>query len=729
MLMLMVMLMTTRRQAPGEAMLSQTLPLAFALALLLSACSFDAQTDPLRGVDVQATADSLPDQATDAIPPGEIEADDDTDGAEDSGGDSPTDSEASAEELGPDEIQPPSCENATACLGQIELPSNCYAHDCVDGICSPKALPNGTPCQEPGLEPGPCQRGACTDGSCGLVQKADRAACDDGDPCTESDYCTPEGACVGLGKVCPDDDDNPCTIETCVPPTGCVSLALAMDCDTANPLSRWDYCDEGVCTGGLFVASPGGTCDADSDGRWCDDGDANTVQDFCLDQVCQGFLRLFIDHPDYQASQGWSAELVDADWFAVGSTIGDEEALHVVGNATKEGIVNGWMLRVDPKSLYAGETDAAISFAPGTKLSGGKYVGVADRMAVGRDGELRFLKANGSWGIYDSELGLSSVKINSVKPERRPWLIGDPGRKERWFLSTRSSSGEPEVIQCQRGLGDAVDCQSTMIDSSGADAPMGVAVAVPSVSPEGATPILGASVAYLFGHPQGTGPDQVFSLDGQTWKHEHSFATVDDKPRWLDADADRVIREGEDGGLTAAGPVLAGVGEGGLLALHYVDDSYLPGGQGSCAPPGCWFEFANGLNGTQSLYRLGSVDVMAGQVVAGGSRAYRSPAPVDRVTMKDMLLLLIFNDPEVAGSSYGAFALDRVSVFDEIYDADEIGFEEFDVDGTNEINDVQVVMYIDGTTPRISLFAFGKRWDTVENRQRAVMYWRPLGLQ
>ncbi len=87
-------------------------------------------------------------------------------------------------------------------------------------------------------------------------QCADRAvgeACDDGDPCTTEDACSPSGECVaGSSAVCDDDVSKPCVTYVCDAKNGlaednyCVSQALP-----DGPVE--DVCTRSICEGGEVV--------------------------------------------------------------------------------------------------------------------------------------------------------------------------------------------------------------------------------------------------------------------------------------------------------------------------------------------------------------------------------------------------------------------------------------------------------------------------------------------
>jgi len=144
----------------------------------------------------------------------------------------------------------------------------------------------------------------CTDDGClpdaGCVALHNQAACDDGDPCTLTDTCA-LGKCVG-GQVDDCNDENPCTADSCKPLVGCQSEPLTGDqCDDNDPCTMADQCSNGVCTGGgATKCNDDEVCTTDScipfvgcvfgaqDGIDCNDGDACTVTDSCVQGVCTG---------------------------------------------------------------------------------------------------------------------------------------------------------------------------------------------------------------------------------------------------------------------------------------------------------------------------------------------------------------------------------------------------------------------------------------------------------
>ncbi len=162
----------------------------------------------------------------------------------------------------------------------------------VDDVCS-KGVCGGAPAN---CDDGdPCTQDVCTKLGCAHLP-LDSGSCDDGDACTESDKCQ-AGQCVGTPVTC--NDDNPCTTDVCTK-GGCAYLpALGLPCDDGNNCTD-DACnaagecegtDNGNCgkdTCKQVICDPTGKCTTliAPDFYPCDDGDACTTGDQCLDGVC-----------------------------------------------------------------------------------------------------------------------------------------------------------------------------------------------------------------------------------------------------------------------------------------------------------------------------------------------------------------------------------------------------------------------------------------------------------
>ncbi len=164
---------------------------------------------------------------------------------------------------------------------------------------------------------GACGVAACDKmtGSCVTTPAADGAACDDGNPCTQTDSCQ-AGACKGASEIqCPAADACH-TAGACNPMTGMCDnyLGDGAACDDGDKCTNGEKCQAGGCTGGTTMACPpsqeacagDGVCDPMTgmcgyppaeNGTTCDDGDKCTQVDTCQAGKCAGALPIACDSP------------------------------------------------------------------------------------------------------------------------------------------------------------------------------------------------------------------------------------------------------------------------------------------------------------------------------------------------------------------------------------------------------------------------------------------------
>jgi hypothetical protein len=140
-------------------------------------------------------------------------------------------------------------------------------------------------------------------GTCSNPAKPDGATCDDNNACTQTDTCQ-GGVCVGGNPVTCTAADQCHDIGTCDPATGTCSNPAKSNgaaCDDGDACTRLDTCLDGACVGGdLVVCEPSdqchdaGVCDPATgacsnpekpDGEFCDDGDPCTT-DACVAGAC-----------------------------------------------------------------------------------------------------------------------------------------------------------------------------------------------------------------------------------------------------------------------------------------------------------------------------------------------------------------------------------------------------------------------------------------------------------
>jgi thioredoxin-related protein len=126
------------------------------------------------------------------------------------------------------------------------------------------------------------------------------ASCNDGNACTTTDACS-DGVCVGSG-VLECNDNNPCTDDTCDTLIGCVFTANNVNtCSDNSVCTNGDFCQDGSCISGTETECPDdgnlcttASCDPMSgcgfvyNNNACDDGNASTINDVCINGVCTG---------------------------------------------------------------------------------------------------------------------------------------------------------------------------------------------------------------------------------------------------------------------------------------------------------------------------------------------------------------------------------------------------------------------------------------------------------
>lgn len=267
-------------------------------------------------------------------------------------------------------------------------------------------------CTKPEDCPAPpaCQRATCLGELCGTAP-ANEGACQDGDPCTLDDRCV-SGTCTGKPKAC--DDQNPCTA---------------------------DACADGQCT---FTPIPDCAVDTQCVGKEagtaCDDGQASTSADLCLDGECRGFVTTRVAADDVDELVDLSIDEIDHGpdgWSAIFSAVdGDGQHGHLLARVTA------------PASPVA---------YPAT-LQGMPFHGLYNGLVTDEEGYLwQFL--NGGW-TYDNPWddavwltgrgygrGLWSMQDTRASSDtRRVWVVGDDGIDE-WIRYCHDESGEVECFE------------------------------------------------------------------------------------------------------------------------------------------------------------------------------------------------------------------------------------------------------------------------------------------
>jgi RHS repeat-associated core domain len=192
----------------------------------------------------------------------------------------------------PAKIDGAACNDGNACTQT----DTCQAGSCVGSnpvVCA------GDQCHDGGM----CNTAT---GACNNPVKPNGTACNDGNACTRTDKCQ-GGTCAGSNPVtCP--APEPCKLAaTCDASSGaCVYLPKpdGTACNDGNPCTQTDTCLAGACVGANPVVCTadnqcrtGGECDPSSgaclhpgrpDGTSCNDGNSATSTDTCQAGVCLG---------------------------------------------------------------------------------------------------------------------------------------------------------------------------------------------------------------------------------------------------------------------------------------------------------------------------------------------------------------------------------------------------------------------------------------------------------
>jgi hypothetical protein len=190
---------------------------------------------------------------------------------------------------------PVDCNDGNVCTTDACLPGGVCSH-----IPAPLSCDDGNPCNQGDV----CNNGACKSGT----QPAD---CDDGNPCT-TDSClanvgcthTPNASACSDGLVC--NGPETCANGQCPSGAACACISDAQCPDDGNLCNGTAFCDleKGTCalTPSVVCDSQGDACEtyacvpatgqcafsAKANGIPCDDGNACTVKDGCLEGGCVG---------------------------------------------------------------------------------------------------------------------------------------------------------------------------------------------------------------------------------------------------------------------------------------------------------------------------------------------------------------------------------------------------------------------------------------------------------
>merc|ERR1711963_1054122 len=175
----------------------------------------------------------------------------------------------------------------------------------VNDRCTARGTCEGTPLACASTNP--CIASVCENGEC--VERPNAKTCDDGNACTKIDRCT-DGVCVGTPVRC--ETSNPCAESVCVAGECTERPVDTNTCDDNNACTV-DSCVNGRCVGTPVVCSGNslrecfeevcvnGECVERPSNEACDDGNACTENDVCVNGVCEGVPK---DCSDFDTACG-----------------------------------------------------------------------------------------------------------------------------------------------------------------------------------------------------------------------------------------------------------------------------------------------------------------------------------------------------------------------------------------------------------------------------------------
>ena len=177
-----------------------------------------------------------------------------------------------------------------------ELPYKCQVAPQTIVTCDPPVGPNAF-----------CLASVCNSdsGKCETVPAQEGFACDDVDSCTVGDSCQ-EGTCAGsIPANC--NDGNPCTTDLCDANLGCQHEDNTLPCQDGNACTIGDQCGGGECLAGAPAdcddgnictedsCSPESGCQHQNNSLPCQDGNACTLGDQCVNGACMSETTLDCD--------------------------------------------------------------------------------------------------------------------------------------------------------------------------------------------------------------------------------------------------------------------------------------------------------------------------------------------------------------------------------------------------------------------------------------------------
>ena len=334
----------------------------------------------------------------------------------------------------------------------------------------------------------PCTVDTCDQVSlpsgCSYEQLSNGSSCSDDNLCNGDEVCQ-NGMCqAGTALIC--SDDNPCTANYCLPMAGCMVDPL----DNGTPCSDGNMCNgDEVCQGGACQAGDPLVCDDENpctadlclalEGCLfvnnlipCDDQDACTVNDRCMDGLCSGeTIEICGDGIDNDCDDEIDEECSDIGTFVApgGSDLNPGTQLAPLATIG-QGIVNALILQAstgESQSVYVAGDESHeyiedVIMAPGVSILGGYSTdGNWDHDPMTNDTILR----------PSSNLGVQSVNSAIDRDTVLDGFIIDAGTlsgPDSYVAALTIESGSPTISNNLIVGGKAAYCE-TIVVLAGAD--------------------------------------------------------------------------------------------------------------------------------------------------------------------------------------------------------------------------------------------------------------------
>lgn len=356
-----------------------------------------------------------------------------------------------------------------------EAADECQVNALVDGapcgngdLCDGREACRGGRCaagEAPPLESeNPCIAFEC-DGILGVQAIEIDGVCDaDGDPCTVGDACV-AGECVAGDPLdCSDLNDGcaqgRCAIQDDQPACVAEPIAEGDACNDAEACTQNDRCVDGVCQGDDFQCAPAGVCE-DADSAQCD-GDGGCSYDAlandtpCLGGACDAG-RCAVDGDDCRAALALNSddrlmlEFAHATPSAVEAACFDEEPSPDIWLQFEVAPGAAYTLHtraIDDASLMVGVTDACPAGAPcldNVRVPAGEQIAVGPFRADANTTLIVRLHAL-CCGAAQAEVWLE------VEPDDAPCVAGSDG------CDCRPDDGCDGELVCNNGQCGAPGC-------------------------------------------------------------------------------------------------------------------------------------------------------------------------------------------------------------------------------------------------------------------------------